>query len=97
MARLRSVVANPARAAVRPVPLVYEYEVRLNGRAVVPGQEITVRGMGRGRFVALVTNTARDVTWVNLVDRRGGLRSCSVDAVTTVHRLARLRGSGGAR
>lgn len=63
----------------------------INGRHVTAGTELTIRGAGRCRFIALVHNPRNGRSWIDAVDHRCRIRSFTLESVTTVHRLAKTR------
>lgn len=66
----------------------------LKGQTVRPDTEVTVTGMGRCRFRALVTNPDNGATWVDLIDARGRYRAARPELVRVVHRSVKLRSPG---
>ena len=65
-----------------------ETEIRVNGRVVVPGTEISFRGeRGRFRFVERVTTSA-GVSWLSVIGGPKGIRTWRAfreERVRTVH------------
>lgn len=64
---------------------------KIHGLHVVIDTELTVAGAGRVRFKALVTNPRTGKTWIDVADSRKRIRSFPVDAVRTVHVIAKTR------
>lgn len=76
----------------KPPDWVESFEITANGRHVVPGTELKIRGeRGRFRFLKHVSRPALGVEWV---DVWGGprhheqLRSFRPDRIRTVHRIS---------
>jgi len=65
-------------------------EVRINGRHVSPGTELTIRGVGRVKFKTL-TITSDGVRWIDCIDKHGKWRCFDLDRVTVVHRTVKGR------
>jgi hypothetical protein len=77
--------------AVAKDPNVYEHEVKINGRNVRHGQEITVEGIrGRSVFLRRVT-TPSGRTWIDILTSRDFMRSVHEDKITRVHRRVQNR------
>lgn len=80
------------RMEITPTPtFTFDKVERLtvNGRHATPGTEVSVRGLGRCKFVALVTNPRNGQTWVDVMHHRQW-RSVSVERVTRVHHVAKI-------
>ena len=83
------------KARVKPLPVEWEVsrEITVNGRTVVPGTELSIRGeSGRFRFIKFVRNG--DHEWVDVIGGVKGrmqYRAFAPRRVKTVHRLTRLR------
>jgi hypothetical protein len=89
--RLLKVTGPPAAP---PAGRTVETEWQHNGRRVVAGTELSVRGQrGRFRFVAHVTTTA-GAEWIDVYggpDGRAMFRSFAPDKITRVHRTTKAR------
>jgi len=72
------------------VTFTHADEVRINGRVVNPGTELTIKRAGRVKFKNY-TKTSDGVEWIDCIDRHGRWRSFNLDRVTTVHRMQRGR------
>lgn len=73
-------------------PFDRQRSTTLRGSFVDLNTELTVRDLGRVRFVALVTSPAGK-QWIDVIDRDGQWRSAHVCQVVRVHRTSRLRGA----
>jgi len=78
----KSVTVDPFDRDPRPV---------IHGYRVSSGRELTVEGMGRVRFCALVTNPRNGARWLDVIDRHGRWRSARPDRVKTVHTKIKAR------
>ena len=85
-----------ARKAAKPKPLpegwVVETEVKINGRSVTPGTELSIQGLrGRARFLRQITTPT--ACWIDVItpEPHKIQRSFNPDKVKTVHRLDRTR------
>ena len=66
-------------------PFHRETTTLLLGRTVRPKMELTVRGVGKVRFHAVVTNPATGASWLDVYHvHRGQWRSVSPEQVTAV-------------
>jgi hypothetical protein len=85
LARSREAIAEQAAAQGWTV----SYQIKIHGRDVSLGTELSSPGRGRLRFVAHV-RTAAGVEWINCLGPTG---FCSVrpDRVATVHRINKTR------
>jgi hypothetical protein len=97
MKRRRSPVAV-AVAGPPPIPVSprrAETALKVNGRHVTPGTELSIRGVrGRFRFVEKVTTEA-GAEWVTVyggTKNEGAFRSFDPDRISTVHSVAKRRG-----
>lgn len=70
-------------------------DYRAEGLArLTPGVEVSVKGLGRCRYLRTVEAPAG--TWVDLYwPRNGGIRSVTLDRLRTVHRSRKLKTKGG--
>jgi len=66
-------------------------EIKINGRTVQRGTEITVQGHGRMIFIEHVTNTKTGAEWIDCVDKNKRIRSFRPEAVKRVHYKEKLR------
>jgi hypothetical protein len=85
LAKSRQTVAEQAATQGRTV----SHQMKIHGRDVSFGTELSVPGKGRLRFVSHVL-TAAGIEWINCLGPHG---FCSVrpDQVTTVHRISKTR------
>lgn len=79
---------------VPPISIDYRYEAVANGRHLVPGTEVSIRGeRGRFRFIS-AQETKAGLTVLNFVGGSSGheaFRSFYPERVRRVHRLNRTR------
>lgn len=75
---------------VTPPDWIAETEVKINGRIVTPGTELSIRGeRGRMRFIKKVTRPERGVEWIDVADGQGHIRSFRPERVRRVHRIGK--------
>lgn len=68
------------------------HAIKLRGRRVTPGVELSLRGeRGRFRFERHVANSATGTEWLDLRGPNGEWRSVREERVRTVHRVAKAR------
>lgn len=80
-------ITRRRKAAPKIEDWVEEREVTINRHHVRPGTELTIAGhRGRVRFVKKVTRPARGVSWIDVADDEGHIRSFREEAVKRVHR-----------
>jgi hypothetical protein len=89
-----------ARKAAPPKPppdgWSVSYEIKVNGRHVTPGTELSIDG-GDGRYLfTKYVETAAGRRWIDAKDSEGRFVSFKVDRVGTVHRINRTRANGKA-
>lgn len=83
------------KATIKPHPdnWVVSDEIQINGRTIVRGTELSIRGeSGRFRFIKHVK--APKAEWIDVHGGKKGYevwRSFYIDQVKTVHRIARTR------
>jgi hypothetical protein len=85
-----------ARKATKPKPLpegwVVETEVKINGRSVTPGTELSITGV-RGRVFFVRQVTTPTACWIDVItpEPHKISRSFHLDKVKRVHRLDKTR------
>lgn len=84
MARRRKVPAP------KPADWIEDREVKIHGRIVTPGTELSIKGeRGRMRFIKQVTRPERGYQWIDVADPQGQIRSFYLDRVRRVHRISK--------
>ena len=61
---------------------------KVNGRTLAYGTEFTAKRLGRVRFIGHVISDTSE--WLDCVDKKLMVRSCSVDEVKRVHRTQKI-------
>ena len=84
-------MATTATTSFDPGFFQKSQEIKINGRTVQPGTEITVQGHGRMIFIEHVTNTKTGAGWIDCVDKNKRIRSFRPEAVKRVHYKEKLR------
>jgi len=83
-----------ARKKSKPLPGKFskQYELTVNGRHIEVGTELTIKGHGRFKFLALVTNTETGAQWVDLAcPKTRQVRSFHIEDIKRVHYKHKIR------
>lgn len=76
-------------AAAPPPDWEASTELKVHGRIVRPGTELSIKGeRGRFRFIKYVRRPARGVEWIDVADADEHIRSFRPDRIRRVHTKA---------